>query len=303
MLKADPKVAPLMSNPLAYESLEALYHAANARIRDLTGSTARSRNQERALKNIAATFLRAMEEKAPTSKLANKAFAELSQPQESFAFGRAFDKESPEAIDKAIQTGFLPDGTKASIESVRLGVVQRLREILVKRSGSQALSGATKGKDALAGLNNEQLSRQLKVALGDKYDEMVPVIRQLLREEGTRMYATGGKNVAEGVIPEGANLADVFGAFSGGLGFGAQAAARRTAAAALKGGIKEKIAMGFGKGADARAQMLTSQGQTLSDWLAKAGRPRVVPMEEILTKAVPTGRATQGIITGIFGNK
>ena len=302
MLASDPKKAHLMDNPTSYNALEALYHAANARVRDLTGSTARSRVQEKALGNIASTFLKAMEEIAPTAKTANVRYAQLSRPDDAFRFGMAFDKETPEALDKAIQTGFLPDGTQVPVESIRLGVVQRLRELLVKRAGSQALGGAAKEKATLAGLNSEQLNRQLKATLGDKYEAMVPVIRQLLREEGTRMFVTGGKNVAENIAPEGAGVADLFGAFMGGIGFSPQAALRRAAGTAAKAGLMERAAVGFGRGATARTKMLVATDKALDTWLKKAKVQHGKPLVEQITR-FGRGRIARGLTVGLLGQK
>lgn len=292
----NPDKAAVVKDPTTYDAIQELYHATNARIRDIAGSSEKNTNDKRALQAIAKRYYRALGEIAPSSEKANKLFAQLSQPKESMSLGREFDKLSPEELDKVIQTGFLPDGTLGNIESVRLGVVERLREMLVKRAGSQALAGDAKVKGTLGVMNSEQLNRQLLATLGDKFDKMVLTIRQLLREEGTRMSVSGGK---EGLVPEGANIADIVGAFGGGLGFGMQAAARRGTLSVAKGNIQERIAAGIGKGADARAKMLTATDRALDDWLNKAARPRVVPWEAAATRA-PQGRLTRGLLSGIF---
>lgn len=276
------------AQPGSYAEMEAVYHGLNARLRDLTEpGSARARNTEQAVKALAPKFLKAMEEIAPTARSANAKFAELSVPDNSFSFGREFDKYAPEELDKAIKTGFLPDGRQADPESIKLGGVQRALELLQKRASSGSLEGAAAHKNAMAGLNSERTMQQLKVLLGDDYDDVVTVIRELLREEGTNISVAGGKNMSERLAAEGPEISDLFGAFLGGIGFRPEAAVRRTVGAAALGSLKDRAQLGLGKTAERRADMLSSSGNAAVEWIRKA--------QELEGRAGTTSKTRQAI--------
>lgn len=254
-------------SPDSYEVLDRAYKSINERIRDarLGNDTALAGR----LDQLRAPLLDALSEIAPSYRKAAQQFAEASKPLNSFQAGLDFKSLSPYDINKALSTGKLPGGYDVDVESFRYGVGQALRETIEGASASPAMEGVARTKNPVTSVNNKLLDRQLREALGDGYDELVPAFREIFREFTTANRVGGGSNTTQQLLDDPSIISAGLERMSGGIGFGKDAALRRFVMGAATGGLRQAAEVGAGKRATEIGRVATARGSALDNLLAE----------------------------------